>query len=1308
MDYRLDALSTRTFEHLVQSLAFEAITNELTPFGDGPDGGREATFEGPTGYQAGNSAWQGYGVIQAKFRQRLGANDGAWAERELAKELAAFSTRKRKRRIPEYYIFATNVALSAIEGSGSKDKILNRLKNFADANGIKAYDVWDYDKLRLLLDNNQSVRTAYSAWITPGDVLYELAKHLQRHRHDYYKIVVNYLQKEVLTDQYARLEQAGHSADESIPLSQVFVDLPVTGQPVQSFENTSTQSDRKKLTFFTSGVVEAARQRYVPDPSTSIMGLNGSTHDQQGRFVLIGGPGQGKTTLGQFICQIFRTALLINVDQGLVDPAVRQAMDGVINQWDAGRLPRPMARRLPLRIVLSEFAKRLADGEVSSVLDHLAQKISARSIRSLTPDDVKELMLAYPSILVLDGLDEVPPSTNRDQLLDCIRDFRIDITTEQIDVVIVATSRPQGYNADFSPQQYRHLYLEPLPPPVALDYARRLSEIRFGQDASRFEKVISRLERAMRSPSTARLMRSPLQVTIMTLLVDRMGQPPQERWTLFSDYYNLIYQREIEREIPAATVLRDHRSDIDTIHARVGLVLQIESERSGGTDSRLTTQQFSEIVDGYLAEEGHEGEELQQLREDIIEAAANRLVFLVGLESGQVGFEIRSLQEFMAAEGLMGDDAETQSRLRLIAPVSNWRNVFLFAAGKAFSERKHLRDTIGQICSELNDDPVNELNIAVKAGSQLALDLLEDGPAARQPAMSRSLTRLALQLLDTESRDILNRLISVYQRQTAHIFREELSVRLRQGGRSARKAAVIIARLADLTGSDLEGLLEQARPLLLSPEPADLRRRISLSDGRPGVLRDSVVDVLSQVAPASAIPAIDKRYVGHLSVWSPEETIPAELAAVRNYSDFQDALQKLAIRIKTDEGHMLGVMQIISVDQPREVILRPIKLPSGHSDWDFLNAVVDFLKLPTARTLTTALELGSKASDSLLNAEFLSIAPWPLAVALDAARSDSWETVIAGARRGEWGDPPRWRAREDELSSGLALSELEPNLDVVRVGTFNIERDRARAKDYVRFIQQRPELCACPSVVDSLYGILTDPHQDEPVSSPDADVVVKLQLGGPHPYMGFFSLETIEPFDPDSPEWDSLFRNISAGTSVFVGPRAAESILKILKSCWIRNPGDDLYAAFSLCVPAPEAAPTEFPEVPERLLQGAADSDLITAAIVLDLRRNRDVARVSHLIDRLPELGDGLDYRLLSALRVQVRNLARYEENLLALKKIADLRRTLFPDIDEELRRLSAARRSDLLAESTWHNLGFPMHLRWCIISRIDENGQAA
>ena len=100
-------------------------------------------------------------------------------------------------------------------------------------------------------------------------------------------------------------------------------------------------------------------------------------------------------------------------------------------------------------------------------------------------------------------------------------------------------------------------------------------------------------------------------------------------------------------------------------------MLQIDSEQSGRTDSKLTSQRFKTLVEERLKEEEHDGEELVRLTEQIFEAALERLVFLVGLESDQVGFEIRSLQEFMAAECLMeGSDQEISAPIEGNCPNS--------------------------------------------------------------------------------------------------------------------------------------------------------------------------------------------------------------------------------------------------------------------------------------------------------------------------------------------------------------------------------------------------------------------------------------------------------------------------------------------------------------------------------------------------------------------------------------------------------------------------------------------------------------
>ena len=69
-DYNLSALSARSFEQLIQGIAAQILGPGLVVFGDGPDGGREATYEGKAQYPSALESWNGYSVVQAKFRQK--------------------------------------------------------------------------------------------------------------------------------------------------------------------------------------------------------------------------------------------------------------------------------------------------------------------------------------------------------------------------------------------------------------------------------------------------------------------------------------------------------------------------------------------------------------------------------------------------------------------------------------------------------------------------------------------------------------------------------------------------------------------------------------------------------------------------------------------------------------------------------------------------------------------------------------------------------------------------------------------------------------------------------------------------------------------------------------------------------------------------------------------------------------------------------------------------------------------------------------------------------------------------------------
>ena len=108
-------------------------------------------------------------------------------------------------------------------------------------------------------------------------------------------------------------------------------------------------------------------------------------------------------------------------------------------------------------------------------------------------------------------LDEVPPSSNRAEVMRKIQRFWQEVAQRDADVSVVATTRPQGYNDDFSPDHYQHLYLLPLSKARALHYAERLTEVKYGNEPERKAHVLDRLRKACDGEATVRLMRSPFR-----------------------------------------------------------------------------------------------------------------------------------------------------------------------------------------------------------------------------------------------------------------------------------------------------------------------------------------------------------------------------------------------------------------------------------------------------------------------------------------------------------------------------------------------------------------------------------------------------------------------------------------------------------------------------------------------------------------------------------------------------------------------------------------------------------------------------
>ena len=473
-DYDLSQLSSRSFEQLLQALAAKVLGPGLGIFGDGPDGGREATFHGKVPYPFVEDSWDGYGVLQAKFRQRSGnvREDGDWAVTQLKSEIKKYLDAESNLRKPDYFIFATNVVLTPVSGRGSRDRVEAVLKDFKDRLPLKGYDIWDYDKIRVFLDDNQEVRRTYTAWITPGDVFSEILERLTPKTPNLETTLHNFLQKELLSDEFVNLEQAGHAVDERIPLAQVFVDLPVVDEP--HMEDALDVEDGSVYRFadhfrdspdggFIKDMLAVSSERLDPQSlaSNTIGQRTRPRHSlpMRGRFVLIGGPGQGKTTVGQFICQIFRASIISRRPQVLLSAETQRALSLIRKHCHEEDINLSLVPRFPFRIVLNEFASALSSDslpKINSVLSFIAHHIHKRTDSTVSTDDLKNWFAQYPSVIVFDGLDEVPSSSNRDQVLEAIRDFWVDASSSNADILSIATTRPQGYNEDFSPTFYQH------------------------------------------------------------------------------------------------------------------------------------------------------------------------------------------------------------------------------------------------------------------------------------------------------------------------------------------------------------------------------------------------------------------------------------------------------------------------------------------------------------------------------------------------------------------------------------------------------------------------------------------------------------------------------------------------------------------------------------------------------------------------------------------------------------------------------------------------------------------------------------
>ncbi|MFD5560143.1 NACHT domain-containing protein [Kitasatospora griseola] len=591
--------------------------------------------------------------------------------------------------------------------------------------------VWHQEDIHEHLLARPDLRRLYAGFIAPSDPLAQIGEFIDEDGvEETAKLIRAHTASEVLSDQWVRLGQAGAEGDrQRLSLGTVAIDLKAS-MPAADAEATVPSA------------------RHIIERGDHV--LRPSTRSKQAGLLdvaLIGGPGQGKSTLGQLVCQAYRVALLGDDSEMLLPFATRDLLRTLHRDLDAAGIPRPRVRRWPIRIALHEFANHLATSGDRSILRYLTSRIGSRLTGSLSVERLNEWLANWPWFLVLDGLDEVASPAVREEVMAAIGDFLFHVRQLDADHLILATTRPQGYRGEFHVSDFEQLRLSTLSPEAALHYAERLADARHADDPEMREAVVTRFGEAAQQPNTARLMSSPLQVTIMSLLVERRTRMPQNRFELFEAYYSTIYAREVDKPGENGRLLAEHKGHIDWMHQYVGLTLQSRAGQAGALDSVMPEHELRECSRARLVEETEDPLLATDLARQLFDAATERLVLLVASEAELVGFEVRSLQEFMAAKALIsGPEAAILPRLQQLVGQPAWHHTWLLAAAGIFTQRPHLRDGLVTVLRAA--DTENRVAMTLRPGLTMAAALVEDDLARAHPRHHRLLLAHACEVLE--------------------------------------------------------------------------------------------------------------------------------------------------------------------------------------------------------------------------------------------------------------------------------------------------------------------------------------------------------------------------------------------------------------------------------------------------------------------------------------------------------------------------------------------------------------------------------
>lgn len=680
MGYLYENSNPERFQHLCQSLLTTEFRKlQCFPIGQ-PDGGRD-------GWDSGTKT-----VLQVKFKRSDEDENADWLIATLEKELP--KVLRLAARGAETYIVATNARGTAHQDVGRIDKV----QQWLDANlPIPGTCFWRDDIDRRLDSASVSLKLKHSEVLSLEDGIEVVLATVFGSNHERQKDAIRaFVAAQFDSDKTVKFKQVSLSND----LLDLFIDVPV-GFPYELrniLRLRSSSADRRA--FFTA-MMDSGRRDFFEEGEGGVrefqiamrsgqfhrlnlgvaeLLLGSAAQEHLKLVVLEGAPGQGKSTLAQFVCQMHRARLLRKQD---VLGRVKEAYQHT-------------TFRVPIKVDLRDYAAFLegnppfasasSPSEPRTLDVFLAQLISYNSGGiEFTAHDVLSIVKNAPTLLFLDGLDEVADISAREALVASVGDALARWGEFDADLQVVVTSRPSvfGRAPSFGKLGFVTLTLQNIDPERINEYADKWVLARGLEDSEKREvkKILSeKLELA----HIRDLTRNPMQLTILLSLIHQVGHSlPDQRTDLYGRYVELFLTREADK----SARVRENRAVLVGFIQHLAWFLQTQAE-SSNTAGSITVHGLQDMAREYLSARGH----AVDIADDLFGGGLERIFVLVARIEGLYEFEVQPLREFFCAKHLYstapvrtyrdrelrGDRAQ---RFEALAANPFWLNVCRFYAG---------------------------------------------------------------------------------------------------------------------------------------------------------------------------------------------------------------------------------------------------------------------------------------------------------------------------------------------------------------------------------------------------------------------------------------------------------------------------------------------------------------------------------------------------------------------------------------------------------------------------------------------------